>query len=226
MYGNSSTPFFSYLYMVYDYFTLISGLLKNPLPGNISHQKMLPSGRTLHPLPLQNSKIKKSSVLLLLFEEENDLNVCLIKRPAHMKHHAGQVAFPGGKIENYETPLHTALRETTEEIGVTPDSVKIAGSLSEVYINVSNFLVLPFIGWTDSKPEWKINKQEVEKVFSFPILKFGNKKEYSLVSTTTGTMEVPCFRFENEIIWGATAMIIQEFTDLITSNFNENNPSL
>ena len=93
--------------------------------------------------PEDKSRIKHSSVLLLLFEEENRLNVLLIKRPQHMKHHAGQMALPGGRIEPGETAVDTALRETWEEIGVKKEAIEILGELSEFYVEVSRFQIKP-----------------------------------------------------------------------------------
>ena len=127
-----------------------------------------------------------------------------------MKHHAGQIALPGGRIEKGETALETALRETWEEIGITSDQIVILGSLSEIYVQVSRFQIHPFVGWLDKKPEFVINENEVEKTISFPLKLTTNSFEEVELETLTGTLKVPCFRFEDEIIWGATAMILSE----------------
>lgn len=193
----------------------IKKALSQTLPGQVSHRKMLPLNRRLSAKPDELKRIKHSSVLLLLFKDNNELNACLIKRPAHMKHHAGQIALPGGQIEKGETALETALRETREEIGITSDQVEILGSLSEIYVQVSRFQILPFVGWTDKKPEFDINKNEVERTISFPVETLKNIIEEAEIETFTGKLKVPCFKFENEIIWGATAMILAEFYDTI-----------
>jgi hypothetical protein len=75
----------------------IAAALKGALPGSQSHYKMLPPGRVLNPAPEDQGKVKPSSVLLLLFRDVDGLKVCLIKRPVYMKHHAGQIALPGGR---------------------------------------------------------------------------------------------------------------------------------
>jgi 8-oxo-dGTP pyrophosphatase MutT (NUDIX family) len=131
-----------------------------------------------------------------------------------MKHHAGQIAFPGGKIENGETALETALREMEEEIGIQTENIKILGSLSELYVEVSNFLIHPYVAWLDEKPKFKINNNEVDKMVLFPFLHYRNNIETTTIKTITGVLEVPCIKFENETIWGATAMILSEFYDL------------
>lgn len=193
--------------------------IKKALEGNLrgiqSHQKMMPPNRKLRAADSDKKRLKPSSVLLLLFAEKNELFVCLIKRPSNMKHHAGQVALPGGRHEPGETPLETALRETWEEIGITADKIEIMGSLSELFVDVSGFLIHPFVGWLEEKPIFKTNPAEVEKTILFPLLKFMNNLEETELETVSGKLKVPCFHFEGEIIWGATAMILSEFYDAL-----------
>jgi len=193
----------------------IKKALSQSLPGSASHKKMLPLNRELSAQHDELLRIKHSSVLLLLYIENQELNACLIKRPSHMKHHAGQIALPGGRIEKGETALETALRETWEEIGITGDQIEILGSLSEIYVQVSRFQIHPFVGWLDKKPGFVINKYEVEKMIYFPLKNMKNSFAEVELETITGTLKVPCFKFEDEIIWGATAMILSEFADVL-----------
>ena len=189
--------------------------LSGKLPGSISHKKALPKNRILEVAQEQTKKVKHSSVLLLLFIENDELTACLIKRPVHMKHHAGQIALPGGRIEQGEAALDTALRETWEEIGIHKKEIEILGSLSELYVEVSRFLIHPFVGWLKQKPETKINKNEVEKVILFPLKNFTTEFDEVELDTIKGRISVPCVRYENEIIWGATAMILAELKDIL-----------
>jgi 8-oxo-dGTP pyrophosphatase MutT (NUDIX family) len=193
----------------------IKQALQKTLPGSSSHRKMLPPNRLLTAATQKSKYLKRSSVLLLLFEENKELFACLIKRPKHMKYHAGQIALPGGRIEEGETALETALRETHEEIGISPEKITILGSLSELYVAVSQFLINPFVGWLDKKPEFSINHDEVEKTVIFPLLRFNNIFEEVELETVTGQLKVPCIRYNDEIIWGATAMILSEFYDIL-----------
>ncbi len=195
----------------------IKNALSQVLPGSVSHKKMLPLNRTLIATDQEQKTIKHSSVLLLLFIENNDLHAVLTKRPEHMKHHAGQIALPGGRIEKDETALETALRETWEEIGISPEQIEILGSLSELYVQVSRFQIHPFVGWLHKKPEFKINKNEVEKIIAFPLKLIKNSFEEVELTTFSGKLKVPCIKFDSEIIWGATAMILSEFYDAIKS---------
>ena len=189
--------------------------LEKKLPGPESHSKMIPPNRDLHAPEKEKSSLKKSSVLLLLFEENGELKICLIKRPAHMKHHASQVAFPGGRIEKDETALQTAFRETKEEIGITSDKIEILGSLSELYVGVSGFLIHPYVGWLHTEPDFITCDNEVEKTILFPLLKYQNKIELTERETIAGKLNVPAVHFEKETIWGATLMILSEFYDVM-----------
>lgn len=189
--------------------------LNKELPGLIAHQKMLPKYRKLTVPSSDKLQTKKSSVLLLLFPENKRITACLIKRPEHMKHHAGQIALPGGKVEKNETALETALRETREEIGIQTDNIKILGSLSELYVEVSRFLIQPFVGWLDEKPDFEINKNEVDKIVLFPLFNYKDSFENTELETITGKIQVPCIKYKDEIIWGATAMILSEFYDIL-----------
>jgi len=189
--------------------------LSGNLPGSISHKKMLPPNRILEAAPDEKKRIKQSSVLLLLYIENSELTACLIKRPAHMKHHAGQIALPGGRIEKGETALETALRETCEEVGIHSEQIEILGSLSELYVEVSRFQIHPFVGWLHKKPEFNLNPAEVEKTILFPTSKIKTPFNREELDTISGKLDVPCIRFDGEFIWGATAMILAEFYDVI-----------
>lgn len=193
----------------------IKKALKGNLRGIESHQKMMPPNRKFQAAESDSKRLKPSSVLLLLYEQNHELFICLIKRPSTMKHHAGQVAFPGGRLEQGETALETALRETWEEIGVGPESIEILGSLSELFVDVSGFLIQPFVGWLTEKPVFAINAAEVEKTILFPLVQYKDKLEETELETVSGKLKVPCFHFEGEVIWGATAMILAEFYDVL-----------
>lgn len=199
----------------------IKSALAGKLKGIVSHQKMMPPNRKLKAAITDTKRLKPSSVLLLLFEENKVLKICLIKRPVTMKYHAGQVAFPGGRIEQGESALETALRETWEEIGITYDQIEVLGQLSELFVDVSGFLIQPFVGWLKYAPRFFINRSEVDKIILFPLLEFRNKLEETELDTATGKLLIPCFNFEGDIIWGATAMILSEFYDALDEIFTQ-----
>lgn len=131
------------------------------------------------------------------------------------------MGFPGGKPELSDQNLEaTAVRETWEEIGVLKDHIKLLFPLTELYIPPSNFIVFPFVGFTDATPDFKLQPSEVESIIEIPLndVLDDSKRIFSLVSTSYGPkVNVPAFNFEGHIVWGATAMILMELIHLLNS---------
>jgi len=195
--------------------------LANELPGETAHRRMLPNGRDLY--PIEGSFIKQSSVLILIFPDNGELHTCMIKRPAAMRNHGGQIAFPGGKYEPSDKDLvRTALRESFEEIGTAENMVDIIGSLTPIYVQVSNFTINPFIGWCETIPNFNIDNREVDGFFKIPLKSIldSSTREWRNVITPFGNLEVPGFYIDPLFIWGATAMIISEFREVWLSIAN------
>lgn len=186
------------------------------LPGSASHVKMLPPGRMLV-LPDEHKNYHDSAVLVLLFPFQQQIQLCLIRRPSTMKNHAGQIAFPGGKKESEDLNLvQTALREAQEEIGVAREDVEILGQLSTVYVQISEFLITPVVGWLNKAPEIVVDSSEVDEVFFISlddIANQGNRCEREM-DTRTGRINVPGYEINGFFIWGATAMMLAELVDL------------
>jgi 8-oxo-dGTP pyrophosphatase MutT (NUDIX family) len=199
----------------------IKAILSKALPGKDSHLKMLPVTRQLNGSDEELLMATKSSVLLLVTKQNKQWMALLIKRPWHMKNHAGQIALPGGRIEAGESPIETALRETWEEIGASAGKIEILGQLSDLYVHVSKFLIFPFVGYIENFDDLKVNKNEVEKIIAFPLNRLETEITETTIQTISGWLNVPCIKFEAEIIWGATAMILSEFSDSVKeSGFN------
>jgi 8-oxo-dGTP pyrophosphatase MutT (NUDIX family) len=193
--------------------------LQTELPGEKAHRLMLPPGRDLYPAEGE-SGIIQSSVLMLLFPHEGKLSTCLIKRPSTMRNHGGQISFPGGRFEpGDEDLLRTALRESYEEIGTDENQFGIIGALTPIYIQVSNFKLTPFIGWSETIPNFKIDSREVDELYLIPIENFlwDTTSQFRKVITSHGTFTAPGFYIDRLFIWGATAMIISEFKEIYLS---------
>jgi 8-oxo-dGTP pyrophosphatase MutT (NUDIX family) len=137
-----------------------------------------------------------------------------------MRHHGGQLAFPGGRHEFFDKDLlYTALRESFEEIGTDNSQIEILGALTPLYIQVSNFMINPFIGWYDKLPHFEIDNREVDKLFIVPVEKLllNTARKIRKVNTIHGTFNVPGYYVNQLFIWGATAMIISEFNEIYLS---------
>ena len=198
--------------------SLIEALQKK-LPGEDAHRRMLPNGRKLHPEKGLTNMIQ-SSVLMLIFPENGELKTCLIRRPANMRNHGGQIAFPGGRFEPSDNDLvYTALRESFEEIGLKDNLIEVLGLLTPIYIQVSNFTINPIIGWCERLPLLKIDRHEVDELFIIPFAQLFHPKNFlsKEVTTPRGNFQAPGYFIEPLFIWGATAMILSEFKEIYTS---------
>lgn len=154
--------------------------------------------------------IKKAAVLIALVERPNGLHIILTKRAIHLRHHPGEISFPGGQLEQTDSNLQqTALRETEEEIGLAFEQISLFGSLQPLTTS-SGFIVSPYLAFVDSQHTLKINKQEVQSTFELPlefILKRNSfYKQHLLVNKKRHfTYLLP---YQNKLIWGATAQIL------------------
>jgi 8-oxo-dGTP pyrophosphatase MutT (NUDIX family) len=202
-----------------DFVEKIKLALENKLPGAEAQYKMAHLFRRQHFDTPENAK--KAAVMLLLFPKENILHTVLIQRTSTNENdqHSGQVSFPGGKFEKTDLDYaYCAKRETFEEVGVPIENIGILGALTELYIPVSNFLVFPFVGFLEKEPQWKEQKSEVVEIMKIPISHFfqeDNKKNTTLKIKDFVMEDVPYYGVNGKIVWGATAMILSEFCDLI-----------
>ena len=196
--------------------------LKGSLPGKEAQFKMAPAGRRTD---LQREmKLAAdptlSAVLILLYPKDNEPHICLILRNAYEGVHSQQVGFPGGKKEDLDESLeHTALREAGEEVGIDKDQVTLIGSLSQLFIPPSGFLVYPYVGYSMEHPDFKLDQREVAKLIEMPVKRLGEedviKEKYITPSSGPGKMLVPYFDIDGHTVWGATAMIMSEFREIL-----------
>jgi len=192
--------------------------LLSELPGSRAHQKMLPPGRQLKISEIESSSVRMSSVLVLLFPDGDRLFTCLMKRPATMKNHPGQISFPGGKVEKEDASAEAAaLREAHEEVGIEPSKIEVIGKLSDLYVEVSQFTIQPFLVWTDERPVFKIDSGEVEELILFPVSDFITDETFpeTEIQTSIGLLRVKYFPCKQGKIWGATAMILAELIEIL-----------
>jgi 8-oxo-dGTP pyrophosphatase MutT (NUDIX family) len=191
-----------------------------PLPGANAHWMMA------HPYRKQNflyrnepEDAKKGSVLILLYLVDNSVTTTLIVRQDYDGVHSGQVAFPGGKFEEADIDLKTtALRETSEEIGIIPSEIEIVGQLTKLYIPPSNFLVHPFIGITNFKPSFHPDTSEVKEVLEVNIHRLLDNSiigEKEILLANKMRVRSPYFDINGHTVWGATAMILSELRQIL-----------
>lgn len=192
--------------------------LQQPLPGRAAQYLMAPqprAGAEFEDLPDPNAR--QSSVLLLFYPYEETVYLPLILRPTYPGVHSGQVGLPGGGYEAGDTDLiQTALREAQEEVGVDPAVVSILGELSTLYIRPSNNLVLPVVGYTTERPDFRPDAREVALLIEASLLEFLDpaNQRTEVWQLQNRTARVPLFGVQNQIVWGATAMILGELLAL------------
>ncbi len=194
--------------------------LQHPLPGTPAHEKMLPTVPGGNRVQFKNNgEPRKGAVLILLYEDDGKIHFPLIQRPLYEGVHSGQIALPGGRYEEDDTDLiATALREANEEVGVLVNDVSVIGQLSEFMVSASNHLVLPVIGYTTNKPLFIPDPREVDEVVTATLeelLDTGRLKEKEIVTAHGYRLRSPYYDIQGKVVWGATAMMLSEFVDLI-----------
>ncbi len=153
-----------------------------------------------------------AAVLVPLIERENDLTVLLTQRATQLKNHAGQISFPGGRIElSDDGPREAALREAREEVGLDPSFVDVVGYLPD-HVIVSGFLVTPVVAFVQPGFELLLDSGEVESTFEVPVNFLFDPQNHRTRRRRIGTSEreidVIDIPFGEHNIWGATAGMI------------------
>lgn len=192
------------------------------LPGKKGQHKMKPYVGLDKKLDFPvNRNARKGAVLALLYPKENIPHIALMQRPLYDGVHGGQISFPGGKIEiEDKSPLNAALREANEEVGVIPHTVNAIGPITEVFVLASNFLVYPFMAYSEERPDFVIDRREVESLMEIPFHDFLEPsiiKEKKIRSKAGFDLNAPYFDIDGKVLWGATAMMISEIIEIYIS---------
>lgn len=193
--------------------------LKSELPGPDAQNLMAPSIRPPGMAQFDGTHPRSSGVMILLFPAEEGISTVFILRTQGGPH-GGQISLPGGKQENSDPDLiHTAMRETTEEIGVEPGLIREIGLLTPLYVPHSNFIIQPVIGYVGFHPEFVPDQKEVAGVLVTPLKQLfdpSNRRTMTL-HRAGADIVAPYYEACGHRIWGATAMIMSEFERIFTS---------
>lgn len=204
-----------------DFLNYIPKIAKENLIGEEAHQKMSPPERLafIKESDPGNFNPKKAAVLMLFYPKEGETHLVLIVRNAYPGVHSSQIGFPGGKVEAFDINLEaTALRETQEEIGISPEKVSVVKAFSELYIPPSNFVVFPFLGYSCDELIFKPDPREVFGIIEVPLVDFLDESNFTTQILETSYMkevELPVFKFGDKIVWGATGMMLSELKEVL-----------
>lgn len=165
----------------------------------------------IDPVLEDHGKNKLASVLVVIYGKSPI--IVMTKKPKHMKFHAGEISFPGGKLDSIDSNLlETALRETREEIGLSLREDQIIGQLDPVITLNSGFTILPFVSVIDEIPSLSANA-EVEKIFHIPLEPFLKTLANDPDPSHNLIQEMYTFEFQGKIIWGASARVLKQIVD-------------
>jgi 8-oxo-dGTP pyrophosphatase MutT (NUDIX family) len=193
------------------------------LPG-IDAQKELVSKTFSRSRTQANKNSKRAGVLAIILDVSTTPSLLYIKRTTKRNDkHSGQISFPGGQYEDGDkTLLQCALRETKEEVGIQGADLQILGPLTPLYVDVSDFVIHPYLAFYDAIPDYELEEEEVAHIIEFPIAELLEEESIKYTDMTIRNHKlknIPYFDLNGEILWGATAMITNEILHLIRSHY-------
>lgn len=208
--------------MDFQYFLkFIPHLVQVELPAFVSHEKMMPLERKifLAKMSFEEINAKKAAVMMLFYPKNKETHLVLIVRNSYPGVHSDQIAFPGGKFEAEDVDfLTTALRETEEEIGISRSKIEVVKAFSSLYIPPSNFMVYPFLGICKEEIQFVPDSNEVAAIIELPLSVLRDDRILIVENLSTSyasLVDVPAFKIEGHIVWGATAMMLSELKDVL-----------
>jgi 8-oxo-dGTP pyrophosphatase MutT (NUDIX family) len=212
-----------------DFLQILPYLNTVNLPGEEAHNIMVPPERLkiTKSLNFDEIKPKNAGVMMLFYPKAGKAHLVLIVRNSYEGVHSSQIAFPGGKYEKEDADFEqTALRETHEEIGVEPDKIQVLKAFTSLYIPPSNFMVYPFLGICMDEVIFYPDSNEVAAIIELPLTAFLSESIVVNAKINTSyakSIEVPVFKIDEHIVWGATAMMLSELKIVLNSVLNKIN---
>jgi 8-oxo-dGTP pyrophosphatase MutT (NUDIX family) len=151
-----------------------------------------------------------AAVLVALYEANGELHVVLTRRRADLRHHAGEISFPGGRLDAEDTTLSdTALREAEEEIGLARKQVNLVGALERTSTFVTNYAIHPFVGLLDGERTWRASELEVDAVLEPSLREVRAGRTRTRMERRGIAFETDAYAFDGQLVWGATARIVE-----------------
>jgi len=167
-------------------------------------------------VPMHRDGYRRAAVLIPLIPTDGDWDLLLTRRNSDLPHHRGQIAFPGGSVDEGEDCQMAALREAEEEIGLIPSRVEVLGCQDDIW-TPSGFIISPVHGVVPANEDLHANPAEVARIFRVPLSYFADDRNVDIqrIEFEGKEREVYFYRYDGETIWGATALIIRNFLRII-----------
>jgi 8-oxo-dGTP pyrophosphatase MutT (NUDIX family) len=169
---------------------------------------------------IEHPPFSHAAVLVPLFQKDKDCHLLFTKRSEEVKYHKGEISFPGGMVDEEDKELiNTALREADEEIGLKERDVQIIGVLDDI-VTITEFIVTPIVGLFPYPYPFKVSEVEIAELIEVPLASLLEEDCFSEREIFRGGQKevVYAYQYGKHIIWGATARILNQFLDLITSS--------
>jgi len=168
---------------------------------------------------IEHPPFSHAAVLVPLFKKEEECHLLFTKRSDEVKYHKGEISFPGGVVDEEDRELiNTALREAHEEIGLKESDIQVIGLLDDI-VTITEFIVTPIVGLFPYPYPFKVSEVEIAELIEVPLSFLLNKECLSERTILRGGQNevVYAYQYGEHIIWGATARILNQFLDLISS---------
>ncbi len=168
---------------------------------------------------IEHLPFSHAAVLVPLFKKDEDCHLLFTKRSEEVKYHKGEISFPGGVVDEDDSELiSTALREASEEVGLRESDVQIIGLLDDI-VTITEFIVTPIVGLFPYPYPFKVSEAEIAELIEVPLSFLLDKNCFTERQIFRGGREEVIYNYQygNHNIWGATARILKQFLDLITS---------
>lgn len=167
--------------------------------------------------PPVDRAVRDAAVLVLLAEGARGAEVVLTKRSHRLRHHAGEMSFPGGRLDAGEDHVAAALRETFEEVGIRADDIEVVGTLTPMATFVSSTRIVPVVGTTSQRRGLVPHGSEVERAMWTPLAELTAPHTYrqELWSMRGAEIAMHFFDLDDETVWGATARMLHELLVLV-----------
>ncbi|MBE7640227.1 NUDIX domain-containing protein [Salegentibacter sp. BLCTC] len=209
-----------------DFKDRVPKLKKIGLPGEKAHHKLVPGNRreVMKTLDINSLKPNKAGVMAVFYPNNlGKTHLVLILRKTYKGVHSNQIGFPGGRVEPEDESLEqTALRETEEEVGIPRNKIEVIKELTRLYIPPSNFWVQPYLGFMQETPTLIAQESEVERILEVDLDHFLDHSNFvteELSTSYASRMRVPAFKLNEQIVWGATGMMLSEIREIFRKSF-------